>query len=425
MDLEKICAGLRTGADKLALQTAAEKNNALKAVVKSLDKNRNAIFEANALDVKNAREGGMSESMIDRLTLDDKRLDGILESVNQVISQTDPVGEEIAGWKTPNGMSIRQVRVPFGVVAIIYENRPNVTVDAFCLAYKSGNAIFLRSSSSSINSNREIVKAIKEGLSSCECGIPEAIELAPCENHDEVDQIIKAVGKIDLVLPRGNKGLISTVVGNAKIPVIETGIGICHLYVDESADLEMAVNIAENGKIQRPGVCNALECIVVNKKIAGEFLPKMAERFNGRVKIHADEDAYKIFQNMKNGAGASFVDCVIPARDEDFGFEFLDYECAVKTVESVEEAVDFINAHNSKHSESIITNDRTSARLFQAKVDAACVYVNASTRFTDGGEFGFGAELGISTQKLHARGPMGISVLTTTKYIIEGDGQIR
>lgn len=419
MDLNGICARLRQGADKLALQTASQKNAALKAAVDGLNKNRKAIFEANAVDVKKARESGMSESLIDRLILDDKKLDGIIDSMYQVIAQTDPVGEEIGGWKTPNGMSIRQVRVPFGVVAIIYENRPNVTVDAFCLAYKSGNAIFLRSSSSSINSNREIVKAIKEGLSSCDCGIADAIELAPCESHDEVDQIIKAVGKIDLVLPRGNKGLISTVVGNAKIPVIETGIGICHLYVDESADIEMAVNIAENGKIQRPGVCNALECIVVNKKIAASFLPKMAERFAGRVKLHADETSYDILSKAK------FSDKVVKATDADFGFEFLDYECAVKCTDSISEAIDFINSHNSKHSESIITNDRTNARLFQSKVDAACVYVNASTRFTDGGEFGFGAELGISTQKLHVRGPMGIKVLTTTKYIIEGDGQIR
>ncbi|MCF0242117.1 MAG: glutamate-5-semialdehyde dehydrogenase [Treponema sp.] len=419
MNLDNICAGLRAGAEKLALQTAAQKNKSLKSVIESLNKNRNSIIQANALDVQKARSSGMSESLIDRLTLDNKRLDGIIESINLVIAQTDPVGEEICGWKTPNGMSIRQVRVPFGVLAIIYENRPNVTVDAFCLAYKSGNSVFLRSSSSSINSNREIVKAIKEGLASCDSGIPQAIELAPCENHDEVEQIIKAVGKIDLVLPRGNKGLISTVVGNAKIPVIETGIGICHLYVDESADLEMAVNIAENGKIQRPGVCNALECIVVNKTIADTFLPMLAERFNARVKIHADEKSYQILSKSVHS------ESVIPAKEEDFGFEFLDYECAVKCVDSVEEAIGFINSHNSKHSESIITNDRASARLFQTKVDAACVYVNASTRFTDGGEFGFGAEIGISTQKLHARGPMGIKVLTTTKYLIEGDGQVR
>lgn len=472
MDLSIICKSLRDGTNRLALQTAAQKNKALMNVVEEIKKQKDDILEANAIDVQKAREGGMSESLVDRLSLDDKKINGILESINQVIAQTDPIGEEVAGWKTPNGLNIRQVRVPVGVVAIIYESRPNVTADAFCLSYKSGNAILLRGSSSALNSNRAIVKAIKDGLASVEGGVPEAIELAPCENHDEVKKILTAVGKIDMALPRGSARLIKMVVETAKVPVIETGSGICHLYVHEDADIDMAVRIAKNAKMQRPGVCNAIECIVVNKKVSKEFLKKMAEAFEGKVKLHADKYSYNILAKTfgekniveeepevrneddffsvsdlaldlgisnaeesenKKASGKKAKkqeeyiapDWLVPAKKEDFGFEFLDLECAVKSVSSLDEAIEYINSHNSKHSESIITNDRNAARQFQNCIDASCVYVNASTRFTDGGEFGFGAELGISTQKLHARGPMGIKALTTTKYLIDGDGQIR
>ena len=422
MNLDLSCNELRKGSEKLALQTANEKNLALKNVAIALDKNRQKIIDANQKDINCARENGIKESLIDRLMLDDKRINGIIDSLNIVIAQTDPIGEEVAGWKTPNGMNIRQVRVPMGVVAIIYESRPNVTVDAFCLAYKSGNAILLRGSSSAYNSNKAIVEVIKEALENTQNGVPSAIELVETDgkSHDDVQQILTAVGKIDVVLPRGGAKLIQNVVSNAKVPVIETGSGVCHLYVDEFADLEMAVNIAENGKIQRPSVCNALECILVNKKIYKEFLPMMEKRFAGRVKIKADELSYDVLSNCS--ANADFIQ---KACDEDFGFEFLDYACVVKVVDSIDDAIFYINNHNTKHSESIITNDRNNARLFQAKVDASCVYVNCSTRFTDGGEFGFGAELGISTQKLHARGPMGIKALTTTKYLIDGEGQIR
>lgn len=420
MNLDSICKSLRSGSEKLALQTASQKNLALQAVAQALDNNRKKIIEANQLDVNNGRATGMSESLIDRLTLNDKRIDGIIESIKIVMSQTDPIGEEIAGWKTPNGMTIRQIRVPLGVVAIIYESRPNVTVDAFCLAYKSGNSILLRGSSSAYNSNKEIVRIIKEALGSVVdksgiIGIPEAIELVEVHEHDhsDVDAIFNAVGKIDVVLPRGGKKLIQNVVSNARIPVIETGSGVCHLYIDESANLDMAAKVAENAKIQRPSVCNAIECIVVNSKVAKDFLPRLEETFAGRVKLHADERAIKYLKNA------------VAATEADFGNEYLDYECCIKTVDSIEEAIEYINSHNTKHSESIITESRAAARLFQSKIDAACVYVNASTRFTDGGEFGFGAELGISTQKLHARGPMGIKALTTTKYLIEGEGQIR
>ena len=316
-------------------------------------------------------------------------------------------------------MTIRQVRVPLGVVAIIYESRPNVTADAFALAYKSGNSILLRGSSSAINSNLALEKVIKQGLKNAKNGIDEAISLAPCKNHEEVEQILTAVGKVDVALPRGGAKLINMVVQTAKIPVIQTGAGICHLYVDESADLEMALNIAWNAKTQRPGACNAIETIVVNEKILNQFIPRLVEKFAGKVELRLDEKSYKSVQNVQNSAK------IKKAADEDFGFEFLDFICSVKTVSDLDEAIDFINSHNTKHSECIVTNNRQNSRIFQSKIDAACVYVNASTRFTDGGEFGFGAELGISTQKLHARGPMGIKALTTTKYLIDGDGQIR
>lgn len=420
MNLDEITKSLKSGAEKLALQTACEKNKSLEAVAAALDSNRKKIIEANKKDIDAARANGTKESLIDRLSLDDKRITGIINSLKIVLAQTDPIGEETAGWKTPNGLTIRQVRVPLGVVAIIYESRPNVTVDAFCLAYKSGNAILLRGSSSAYNSNKAIVEIIKEALSNVDGGVPESIELVEVKeyDHSDVDAILTAVGKIDVVLPRGGKKLIQTVVSNARIPVIETGSGVCHLYIDDSANLEMACKVAENAKIQRPSVCNAIECIVVNKKIADDFLPMLAKKFDGRVKFHADEYSFNLLSGTANTS-------VEKATDEDFGNEYLDYECCIKTVENIEEAISYINRHNTKHSESIITESRTNAKLFQAKIDASCVYVNASTRFTDGGEFGFGAELGISTQKLHARGPMGIKALTTTKYLIDGDGQTR
>ena len=382
MNIDEITASLRKGSEVLALQTAAKKNKALEAVAKALNENRASIIAENNEDIKAGRASGLSESLIDRLMLNDSRIDGIIESIHLIISQTDPVGEEIGGWKTPNGMTIRQVRVPIGVVAIIYENRPNVTVDAFCLAYKSGNAILLRGSSSAYNSNRKIVEIIKNALSGVEDGVANAIELVKVKEHDhsDVDQILNAVGKIDVVLPRGSgKSLI-----------------------------------------QRPSVCNACECIVVHKNVAESFLPQLAKTFAGRVKMHADKIAYKILKNCSESKNVLFE-----ATENDFGNEYLDYECCIKTVENIEDAISYINAYNTKHSDCIITENLANAKLFQTMVDASCVYVNVSTRFTDGGEFGFGAELGISTQKLHARGPMGIKTLTTTKYLIDGEGHIR
>ena len=299
MNIKETTDSLRAASQKLALQNACEKNAALEAVAVALDKYRDNIIAANKDDLDAGIANGMSDSILDRLMLDQKRINGIIASLREVIGQTDPVGEELGGWKTPNGLNIRQVRVPLGVVAIIYENRPNVTVDAFSLAYKSGNAILLRGSSSSYRSNVAIVKVIKEALANVEGGVPEAIELVEVHEHDhsDVDQILNAVGMIDVCLPRGGKKLIQNVVQNARVPVIETGSGVCHLYVDEFANLKMACRIAENAKIQRPSVCNAIECIVVHSKVAEKFLPMLANTFGSRVKLHADERSYSILKD--------------------------------------------------------------------------------------------------------------------------------
>ena len=422
MNVDSICAELREGASLLSLCTSRQKNHALECVRDSLLSDKETILEANSVDVKLSRDRGISESLIERLALDEKKFDSILHSIDVIIGQTDPIGEELSGWKTPDGLLIRQVRVPLGIVAIIYESRPNVTVDAFALAYKSGNSILLRGSSSALNSNQALVASIKKGLKKAgQDGVQDTIYLCPSTDHSDVTDILNAAGKIDVVLPRGSARLINTVVQNARIPVIQTGAGVCHLYVDDSADIDKAVNIAFNAKTQRPGACNAIETILVNTKVLKTFLPALASAFNGKVELRADSECYQILKDVMKDS----IDKLKPACEEDFGFEFLDYIATIKAVDSVEEAIDFINTHNTKHSEAIITSSIQSARLFQSRVDASCVYVNASTRFTDGGEFGFGAELGISTQKLHARGPMGIKALTTTKYLIDGDGQVR
>lgn len=419
MNIDEISLSLKKAASALASHNANQKNDALSKVSDAIDKYRNEIIDANKADLEDAKSKGMSDALLERLMLDSKRIDGILASLKIVIAQNDPIGEVVSGWNTPNGMSIKQIRVPLGVISIIYESRPNVTVDAFCLAYKSGNAILLRGSSSALKSNKALVKAIKEGLRNAgENGIENAIELCePEANHADVDAILGAVGKIDCVLPRGGAKLIQRVVQNAKIPVIETGAGVCHLFVDESADLDKAAKIAENAKIQRPGACNAIECILVHEKNAQDFLPKLEKILADRVELRCDEKSYSILNSSSSK--------IVKASESDFGFEFLDFVCAVKVVSGIDEAIEYINTHSTKHSECICTNDRANARTFQMKVDSACVYVNASTRFTDGGEFGFGAEVGISTQKLHARGPMGIKALTTTKFLIDGDGQTR
>lgn len=440
---ESTFISLRQASINLASCTTEQRNKALSAVANSLQTMASSILEANKNDVLREQKKGTKESLIDRLTLNKERISAIINSLNSVIAQASPIGRIVDGWTTPNGLKIEQVRVPIGVTAIIYESRPNVTIDAFALAYKSGNAILLRGSSSAIESNKAIVKAIKAGLSSTDeseknnhsdilkqnnaIGISDAVELAPSESHDEIDQIVTARGKIDLVLPRGSKRLIQTVLDKARVPVIETGSGICHLFIDESANITEAVNIAENAKLQRPGVCNAIETVLVHKSVIETFIPALVEKFAGRAQLRCDAQTYaiaiKTAQNSQNQKTQTTD--IIPATDNDFGFEFLDYILAIKTVDSLREAITHINKNNTKHSESIITTNMENADLFQEQVDASCVYVNASTRFTDGEEFGFGTELGISTQKLHARGPMGLNALTTTKYFIRGKGQIR
>ncbi len=415
---ESIFKSLRKSSRLLANLSALEKNSALEAVIASLNSHRKNILDANTKDVERARQKGMKESLVDRLLLHNSRMDEINESIKIIISQTDPVGEITSGWKTEKGLNIKQIRVPVGVASIIYESRPNVTVDAFALAWKSGNAILLRGSSSAIESNKSIVLAIKEGLSSINTTYADALFLTEGDRA-EVSQILNARGLIDVVLPRGGAELIKMVVENARIPVIETGSGICHLYVDKDATIDTAVNIAENGKMQRPGACNSLESILVHSSCAEIFLPQLLLRLDGRCEIRACERAYKILEACSNTATLNM------ARDEDFVTEFLDYIVAIKIVDSLEQAVDHINEHNTKHSDAIVTNNLYASRYFQQNVDSACVYVNASTRFTDGGEFGFGAELGISTQKLHARGPMSLIALTTSKYIIDAEGLVR
>ena len=433
MKLQDIFESLRESSRKLAQLSPGQKNKALLAVKDSLMARTASIIAANDHDVMRAQDKGMKESLIDRLRLDEARMEGILSGIDEIIAQTDPVGQVVSGWTNENGLVIKQVRVPIGVAAIIYESRPNVTVDAFAIAYKSGNAILLRGSSTALETNMEIVSAIKAGLRSvadCGAGVPGAVELAASGRRDEVDDILNARGYIDVVLPRGGADLIKMVVEKASVPVIETGSGICHLFVDESADLDRAAIIAENAKLQRPGVCNAIEVLLVHSAVAEKFLPKLSERFAGRAQFRCDERALPIMQKAAADAKDASVakklaEKVVAAGEKDFDTEFLDNILAIKVVDSVEEAVTHINAHNTKHSESILTSSIKNASYFKANIDAACVYVNASTRFTDGQVFGYGAELGISTQKLHIRGPMGLAALTTTKYLIEGEGQIR
>lgn len=427
MELSQVFVSLREGANRLSQLTASQKNLGLLAAASSIDKNRKSILDANAIDVELSRQKGVPESLVDRLSLDDKRIDGIIESIKIVAQSEDPIGSEIAGWKTPEGLTIRQVRVPLGVAAIIYESRPNVTADAFALAYKSGNSILLRGSSSALNSNRAIVKAIKEGLENAfdknnvNQGVPEGIALADSGERSEVDQILTAKGFVDVVLPRGGANLIKMVVEKATVPVIETGSGVCHTFIDESADIQKAVLIAENAKLQRPGVCNAMETLLVHKNIAKEFLPELVKKFDNRAELRCCANSYEIIKSLNLMQN----DKLKLATEDDFGFEFLDNILAIKVVENIEQAILHINSHNTKHSEAIITQNISNAKKFQSEIDASSVYVNASTRFTDGGVFGFGAELGISTQKFHVRGPMGLTALTTTKYLIDGDGHTR
>jgi len=420
--LETIFTSLKHAQTILAGQNRDKKDKALAAAAAEIDKNRGIILAANVLDVEKARKSGMKESLIDRLFLNDKRIDGIIEGVEIVIRQEDPIGKIQSGWKLPNGLEIEKVTVPMGVAAIIYESRPNVTVDCAALAYKAGCSILLRGSSSALESNKALVKVIKAGLTSGG-GIPDAVALAESGDRDEIDIILKARGFIDVVLPRGGGELIRRVTENARVPVIETGEGNCHIYIEPSflgtdAGVNDAIEIILNAKLQKPGVCNSVETILVHKD-ALALMPKLAEKVAGKAELRCDS----VSKAAIGSVPASLV--LKDAVEEDWSTEFLDYTLAVKTVSSCDEAIAHINKYGTKHSEAILTNDLTTANDFRAKVDAACVYVNASTRFTDGGQFGFGAELGISTQKFHSRGPMGLEALTTIKYLVTGSGQIR
>ncbi|MDR2499499.1 MAG: glutamate-5-semialdehyde dehydrogenase [Treponema sp.] len=409
---------LRKAQEKLAVQTRQAKDRALEAVMEMIALNQEAILKANGADVERARSGGMKEALVDRLLLDDARIAAIIQGLETVIRQDDPIGRVRAGWTAPNGLKIEAVAVPLGVAAIIYESRPNVTVDAFSLAYKAGCAILLRGSSAARESNRALTAAIKQGLQAGE-GIPGAVALTDAETRDEVEVILKARGKIDVVLPRGGRDLIRRVVEAARVPVIETGEGNCHIYVDAGADLAMAAAVIENAKLQRPGACNAVETLLIHRSVLGGLMPLLAGRFAGKAELRCDPPA-------REAAGSPPPELVLrDAVEPDWETEFLDYILAVKTVDSLDEAIEHINRYGTKHSEAILTNTLQAAEEFSRRVDAACVYVNASTRFTDGGAFGFGAELGISTQKFHARGPMGMDALTAIQYRIAGSGHVR
>jgi len=415
--LDNTFRSLKAAQAALALEDRKAKDAALEKAACAIEAAEQEILAANGRDVEKARAGGMKEALVDRLMLNPARVRDIVDGLAQVIRLEDPIGRIKAGWKTPNGLLIEQIAVPLGTVAIIYESRPNVTVDAFSLAYKAGCAILLRGSSAALESNRSLVKAIKKGLE--ESGIPGAVELAASGSRDEVDEILSARGWLDAVLPRGGKELIRRVVDNARVPVIETGEGNCHIYVEPSADMNRAVEIIANAKLQKPGACNAVETILVRRDAAEALMPLLARRLAGKAELRCDSESLAAIGPLP--AGLAVKDAV----EEDWSTEFLDYILAVKIVASVNEAITHINTYGTKHSEAILTNDLTAAEEFCRRIDAACVYTNASTRFTDGGEFGFGAELGISTQKFHTRGPMGLEALTTIKYRVTGSGQIR
>ncbi len=390
-----------------------EKNEGLKAVARELRQQMGYLLVENDKDVKNARAAGMKPALIDRLLLTSQRIQSMAEGLEQIAMLEDPVGKMECVKVRPNGLQIGQRRVPLGVVGIIYESRPNVTADAFGLCFKTGNAAILRGGSDAINSNKAIVKVIRDGLAK-EKLPSDAVLLLEDTDRAAVTEMMKMKEYIDVLIPRGGAGLIANVVENSTVPVIETGTGNCHIYVDESADIQMAVDIIENAKTQRLGVCNACESLVVHSRIAEKAVPLIYERLHQKqVEVRGDERA------------VSIQDGISLASEEDWGTEYLDTAISLKTVDSIEEAIDHINRYNTGHSEAIITRDYDNALKFHNEIDAAAVYVNASTRFTDGHEFGFGAEIGISTQKLHARGPMGLEALTTVKYIIFGSGQTR
>lgn len=413
MELIEICKKAKKVKYEIQCLTTKEKNDALLAVADKLVAEADSIIAANAKDYERGLSNGMHKGLLDRLLLDKKRIEAMAEGLRQVAALPDPIGEVIDSFSRPNGLQIKKVRVPMGVIGIIYEARPNVTADAFALTFKAGNAVVLKGGSDAIDSNIQIANVMRAALS--ECGInPDAIQLIEDTDRAVTTKFMQMNEYIDVLIPRGSARLINAVVENSTIPVIETGTGNCHIYVDKDADIDKAIPIIINAKTQRIGVCNAAESLVVHEDIKDKFLPLFEKAMNEHnVEIRGDEESRKLMNSA------------VSATEEDFGKEFLDYIISVKTVKNVDEAIDHINKYNTSHSDAIVTENEETAKRFLERVDSACVYVNASTRFTDGFEFGFGAEIGISTQKLHARGPMGLKELTSYKYQIVGEGQIR
>jgi glutamate-5-semialdehyde dehydrogenase len=402
----------QTAAVELALATRAAKDAALHAMAAALEGGRASVLDANAADVEAAASTGTPEAILDRLRLDDARVRGMADGLREVAGLADPVGEVVRGSTLANGLELRQVRVPFGVVGLIYEARPNVTADAAGICLKSGNAVLLRGSSSAVRSNTEIVRLLRDAAT--EAGLPaDVVQLVPGEGHEPAKELMRARGLVDVLIPRGGAGLIRSVVEQSTVPVIETGVGNCHVYVDRDADLDQALAIVLNSKTHRPSVCNAAESLLVHADVAETFLPRVVTALReAGVTVHGD-------------ARFATLDGVVPATDEDFDVEYLSLDIAAAVVPDLDAAIEHIRAHSSGHSDAIVTRSQSAARRFTAAVDSAAVLVNASTRFTDGGEFGFGAEIGISTQKLHARGPMGLPEMTSTKYVVTGDGHVR
>lgn len=391
-----------------------KKNDALSAIAQALLDNCDAILQANQKDLENGRNSGLTASLLDRLALSQQRIASMAEGVRQVAAMPDPIGTVLSGGARPNGLEITKVRVPLGVIGIIFEARPNVTSDAAALCLKAGNAVILRGGKEAIHSNLAIAGVMREAVA--QAGLPkDSVQLVEDISRQSAVELMELTSYLDVLIPRGGAGLIKTVVEKSKVPVIETGVGNCHVYIDSDADLDMAAAIVYNAKTSRPSVCNAIETILVHEAVAKEFLPLVKEKLDEKqVELHGDEKTCGILG-----------DCVIPAVQEDWEKEYLDYKLAVRVVSSMEEALEHIAQYSSGHSECIVTENYRKSREFTSRVDAAAVYVNASTRFTDGGEFGLGAEIGISTQKLHARGPMGLNELTSMKFIVQGSGQIR
>ena len=419
--IEELGEKAKIASKKLLTLDTKTKNRALLAIADELINKKDEIKAANKIDLENGKASGLSFALLDRLELTDSRIEGMAQSLREIAAFVDPIGEILTGWNHKNGMSIAKKRVPLGVIGMIYESRPNVTIDSAGLSIKSSNAVILRGSSNAINSNIYLNKLFNEvGEKS---GLPKnSVQLIEKTDRKLVKEMITLDKFIDVLIPRGGKGLKKFIIENATIPVIETGAGVCHVFVDESADIEMALPIIENAKTQRPSTCNSIETVLVHRKIAEKILPELTEMLlKDKVELRYSEEAYKIVKNTDFGHKENLK----LATEEDFGAEYLDMIMSLKLVDNVEEAIEYINEHGTHHSDSIMTKNIDNAEKFLNEVDSAAVYLNVSTRFSDGGEFGFGGEIGISTQKLHARGPMGVRELTTTKYVIRGNGQIR